>query len=413
MEKNKCIELIQSLLKRRNRWHTCQLTALLLFLTVPVLVHSQSYSEGKEAYLAGDYARTVEIIRPLAEQGEGEAMALLSLMYEKGEGVPQDPDRAFKWLQRAATQGMPDAQHDLGLRYYEGKGVAKDYIKAGEWWEKAAQSDVLDSQFNLGLMYHRGQGFERDYVRARELLFSAANKGHVRAQYSLAVIYAFGQGVKRNYDQALELFQKAADQGVAQAQYNLGVLYENGYGVSQDQEQAKHWYRLAIAQGVEQAQERLDQLENRLPQSAEAGQMEAGEDAGAAPPAVMEERVVMEQADIQQPDSAPSASPITDAGSLSDMTEWVKRQPSDSYTLQLASSRTEAGARGIINRYSWEEQIVYVKVRIKGDILYNVLYGSYSSVSQAKQQVASLPVVLQKNKPWPRNFSGLLALLAE
>ena len=43
--------------------------------------------DGMAAYNRGDYAPTLQIIRPLAQQGNARAQALIGVMYRKGQGV--------------------------------------------------------------------------------------------------------------------------------------------------------------------------------------------------------------------------------------------------------------------------------------------------------------------------------------
>ena len=45
-------------------------------------------------------------------------------MYEKGQGVTQDYNKAFEMYELAAKQGLASAQYNLGRMYYYGKGVA-------------------------------------------------------------------------------------------------------------------------------------------------------------------------------------------------------------------------------------------------------------------------------------------------
>lgn len=73
-----------------------------------------------------------------AEHGVAEAQFNLALMYEKGQGVPQDYEKAFHWYQQAAEQGFPAAQHNLGIIYYKGQGVPQDYQKAYQWFSLSA-----------------------------------------------------------------------------------------------------------------------------------------------------------------------------------------------------------------------------------------------------------------------------------
>jgi hypothetical protein len=72
--------------------------------------------------------------RPLADQGNASAQALLGVIYEAGhEGVPQDYAEAVKWFRRAADQGVTGAQTLLGEMYAIGRGVPQDYVQAYRW----------------------------------------------------------------------------------------------------------------------------------------------------------------------------------------------------------------------------------------------------------------------------------------
>ncbi|MDA0238165.1 MAG: hypothetical protein O3B03_06590, partial [Proteobacteria bacterium] len=44
---------------------------------------------------------------------------------------PQDDAKAVKWYRRAAEQGNAKAQYNLGLMYDNGQGVPQDYQEAG------------------------------------------------------------------------------------------------------------------------------------------------------------------------------------------------------------------------------------------------------------------------------------------
>ncbi len=64
-----------------------------------------SYQEGMDAYNRGDYNTALKEFRPLAEQGFASSQFNLGLMYERGQGVPQDYVRAYRWYTLAANQG--------------------------------------------------------------------------------------------------------------------------------------------------------------------------------------------------------------------------------------------------------------------------------------------------------------------
>ncbi len=90
------------------------------------------------AYQRGDYATTIRELRPLAEQGVAEAQFLLGVMYDKGQGVPQDYAEAVEWWRKAAEQGYAKAQYNLGVMYGKGQGVPQDYVLAHMWFDLAA-----------------------------------------------------------------------------------------------------------------------------------------------------------------------------------------------------------------------------------------------------------------------------------
>ena len=48
-----------------------------------------------------------EQISKLAKKGDTKAQYSLGVMYEKGEGIGPDPDKAVFWYLKAAKKGMP------------------------------------------------------------------------------------------------------------------------------------------------------------------------------------------------------------------------------------------------------------------------------------------------------------------
>ena len=83
----------------------------------------------------------------------------LGLMYDNGEGVPQDYAEAVKWYRLAAEQGHAKAQYNLGLMYDNGEGVPQDYAEAVKWYRLAAEQGDAAAQTNLGCMYEMAKAF--------------------------------------------------------------------------------------------------------------------------------------------------------------------------------------------------------------------------------------------------------------
>lgn len=117
------------------------------------------------AYWKGDHATALRLARPLADQGDGRAQALLGLIHS-GRGVLRNDVEAVKWFRLAADQGDSEAQFRLGLMHAGGRGVPQDPAQAAKWFRLAAAARHPEALFNLGVLYATGEGVERDNTRA-------------------------------------------------------------------------------------------------------------------------------------------------------------------------------------------------------------------------------------------------------
>jgi TPR repeat protein len=93
--------------------------------------------DGADAYARGDFATALRLFRPLADQGNSAAQALLGGMYSLGVGVPQSDAEAIRWFRRAADQGNASAMSSLGSMYEYGHGVPQDFVRAHMWFNLA------------------------------------------------------------------------------------------------------------------------------------------------------------------------------------------------------------------------------------------------------------------------------------
>ncbi|KAG9063558.1 hypothetical protein KI688_004443 [Linnemannia hyalina] len=141
---------------------------------------------------------------------------------------------AMDWYLKAAQQGHASAHYNIGVLYNNGQGVPQDYAQAMEWYLKAADQGYANAQYNISSCYERGQGVPQDYAQAMEWYLKAADQGYANAQYNIGSCYERGQGVPQDYAQAMEWYLKAAQQRNASAQFSIGVLYDNGQGAPLD-----------------------------------------------------------------------------------------------------------------------------------------------------------------------------------
>jgi TPR repeat protein len=108
------------------------------------------------------FAGELSDLQRKAENGEVTTQFNLGVMYNTGQGVPQDDKQAVKWWRLAADQGYAGAQYTLGVMYYEGQGVPQDDKQAVKWWRLAADQGDGKAQYYLGAMYAKGRGVPQD-----------------------------------------------------------------------------------------------------------------------------------------------------------------------------------------------------------------------------------------------------------
>lgn len=192
------------------------------------------------------FGEAIYWFRKAAEQDYAEAQNCLAVIYESGEGVTRDPEKAEMWYRKAAEQGY----EPLGLMQYD-YGRPKDSSEIAKEVVKAAEEGDAQYQFNLGLMYETGEGVPQDDLQAAYWYRKAAEQGFVYAQYVLGRMYDSGKGVPQDDSQAAHWYRKAAEQGDAHAQYSLGVYYYNGKGVRKDKKEAVRWYHKAAERSYE------------------------------------------------------------------------------------------------------------------------------------------------------------------
>ena len=168
--------LVQMTEERMNQMKSFSIIILGLLLT-GVNPTWASVDDAVQAYLRGEFSKAVVLLRPVAEQGDAQAQTYMGLLYERGQGIPQDYAESTKWFRLAAEQGKADAQYYLGNMYREVDG-SKDYAEAVIWYRKAAEQGKAEAQNKLGEMYAKGQGVNKDKVKSYMWFNIAAISGH-------------------------------------------------------------------------------------------------------------------------------------------------------------------------------------------------------------------------------------------
>jgi TPR repeat protein len=213
------------------------------------LAHRYAHGDG----VANDPAKAFEYMRKAAEEGYALAQTDLGTYYSRGIGVETNTVAAAEWYRKSATQGDLLGEYCLGACFLMGSGVATNESEGIKWWVDAGEKGQVDAQAGLGLLFmDRGVVNDPgliDYTEAASWLLMAANQDNAPSMNGLAYLYQNGMGVALNYKEAVKWYRNAADRDNARAQANLGMMYEHGMGVSTDPVEAFKWYILSFDKG--------------------------------------------------------------------------------------------------------------------------------------------------------------------
>ena len=228
----------------------------LLFLFTSSCGDDYDFDVAYDAHEKGDFKTAHRLFLPQAEQGHSLAQYNLGVMYQNGQGVPQDYKEAVKWYRLAAepdqvNQGVTAAQYYLGWIYQNGQGVPQDYKEAVKWYRLAAEQ----GRFNLC-------GSITMYLKSENCV---ENKNiSAKAQFELGAMYQNGLGVSQDYKEAVKWYRLSAEQGDPETQYILGTMYKDGRGVPQDYALAHMWFNLSGSNGNKQAVTNRGIVEKRM-----------------------------------------------------------------------------------------------------------------------------------------------------
>ena len=160
--------------------------ALLVLAALMAAVSAGAFADyelARDALERRSFRTGVAAMRDAAHAGDARAQNHLGTLYEDGEGVARDFDRAAFWYRKAAEQGHPSGQLNLGRMFRGGMGVRRDERRAAAWYRAAAWRGVPEAQFFLGLMHENGRGVEQDPAQAWVWFSLAADQGDEDAAF--------------------------------------------------------------------------------------------------------------------------------------------------------------------------------------------------------------------------------------
>lgn len=138
-------------------------------MTTDAPTPNMEFASGMAAFEAKHFSRAMQLLSPLAEDGDMQAQHMVAIMYQNGLGVAQSDMAAYKWMRASAEQGYGLAQHGLGFMYLTGECIALNPEKAVIWFRKAADQGLQGSMTTLAMMYEQGNGVDADPAEAKRL----------------------------------------------------------------------------------------------------------------------------------------------------------------------------------------------------------------------------------------------------
>ncbi len=188
----------------------------------PPMTAMEAFRSGTAALQAGENSKAVTSLQYAAEHGHYPSQWKLGRMYARGEGVPQDNLKAFRYFSGIVNSHAEDNPNTPQARF-----VASAFVALGRYYlEGIANSEV-----------------RRDVNRARDMFrYAASYFGDPDAQYHLGRLYLEGKDAK----QAARWLRLAANKSQYEAQALLGSLLFNGNNqVPRQAAQGLMWLMLA------------------------------------------------------------------------------------------------------------------------------------------------------------------------
>lgn len=237
-----------------------------------------------EAFQSGRHAKAVELAKPLAEQGNAEALYLLGFASESGQGIEASKDKALEYYRKAAAGKHKDAVYRLAfILLASDKEDERD--QARQALETAAKDDPAVAARILGEAYLRGLLTPApDPDKAVFWWKRAADAGDILSLLLIARFYEgqFGFPELKDPKESLANYAKAAGLGNAGAMAALGSRLLSGDEKNRDEAKGREWLKKAIAAKEYSAYLALGDYEENVKKDPKAAlaEYERGKDAG-------------------------------------------------------------------------------------------------------------------------------------
>ncbi|MEO5913154.1 MAG: tetratricopeptide repeat protein [Luteolibacter sp.] len=250
---------------------------------VPAVVDGPA-KEAMKAFQDGRHAKAVELAKPLADQGNAEALYLMGFAHETGRGVEASKEKALEYYRKAAAAKHKDAAYRLSFILLASE-KEEERDQAREALETAAKDDPAVAGRILGEAYLRGRLTPApDPDKAIFWWKRAADAGDVPSMLLMARFYEgqFGFPELKDTKEALATYAKAAGLGDAGAMAALGSRLLSGDEKIRDEKKGREWLKKAVEAKEYSAYLALGDYEENVKKDLKAAlaEYERGKDAG-------------------------------------------------------------------------------------------------------------------------------------
>jgi TPR repeat protein len=237
-----------------------------------------------EAFQSGRHAKGVELAKPLAEQGNAEALYLLGFASESGQGIEASKEKALEYYRKAAAGKHKDAVYRMSFILLASE-KEEERDQARQALETAAKDDPAVAARILGEAYLRGMLTPApDPDKAVFWWTRAADAGDILSVLLIARFYEgqFGFPELKDAKESLANYAKAAGLGNAGAMAALGSRLLSGDEKTRDEKKGREWLKKAIAAKEYSAYLALGDYEENVKKDLKAAlaEYERGKDAG-------------------------------------------------------------------------------------------------------------------------------------
>ncbi len=178
--------LIYAGLKYGNRWPKDDSEAKKWLTTASDLGNQNAQVMLAQLYWRewGEPEKAFSLYEKVAEQGVNEAENALGLMYESGEGIPHDDDKAVEWYSRAVAHGSKPAKANLDA-LMESRSGDRNIDAKTERSDTATQPSSTSGETN---------GVE--YLKSGNMVAGFDRSGHGAVLCSWQINYSIMLGLK-------------------------------------------------------------------------------------------------------------------------------------------------------------------------------------------------------------------------